>query len=195
MTSALGVMAFMLPLAGIALGWWSFRWTEEGAMPDTYADATSSNLQLEEAQLRTGQRYRARWCSRTCFNTGALFLAASVPMGSAANAQNGLTLSAISALLIIAFTAIYVASQLWRISQHRREDAFSIYFHKDMFFLYHKETTRGIYFRLNPMRIWTLPDRHWFQKRKLPSIDEVYATASKTNNLTVRATAPEKAHD
>ncbi len=178
--SLLNLIAFILPLAGIALGWWSFRWAEEGATPDTYGNDTWTNLQLEEAQLYMGQRYRARWCARICFNAGALLLAASVPMGTAANHERGqFNLSAIAAFLIIVFAVAYTASQVWKIWQHRREDAFSIYFDKDMFRLYDKEKTQKIYFRLNPMPIRTLIDRNWFEKRKLPSIDEVYATASK----------------
>ncbi len=176
----LSLVAFLLPLAGIALSWWSFRWAEEGATPDTYGNGTWTNLQIEEAQLHMGERYRARWYSRVCFNAGALLLAASVPMGSAANnVRAQFSLSAISAFLIIAFAVAYAASQVWQVWQHLREDAFSIYFNKDMSFLYDREKTRQIYFRLNPMPIWALFDRNWFEKRKIPSINEVYATASK----------------
>lgn len=174
----LNVIAFVLPLAGIALSWWSFRWAEEGATPDTYGE-TWTNLQLEETQLQMGQRCRARWCARICFNDGALLLAASVPMGSAAN-HGRLNLSAIAALLIITFAIVYALLQLWQIWERHRENAFDIYFDKDMSYLYDREKTRKIYFRLNPMPIWSLLDRNWFEKRKLPNIDEVYTTASKT---------------
>ena len=186
--SLLNVTAFILPLAGIGLSWWSFRWAEAGATPDTYDDGTWTNLQLDEAQLQMGQRYRARWCARVCFNAGALLFAASVPMGAAADhVRDQFNLSAFSALFIFAFAALYAASQVWQLWQHLREDAFSIYFDKDMFYLYDKEKTRQIYFRLNPMPIWTLLDRNWFEKRKSPSIDELCATASKT----AESSAPE----
>jgi hypothetical protein len=177
-STTLNAIAFILPLAGIALSWWSFRWAEAGATPDTYGDIWTT-LQLEETQLQMGQRNRARCCARICFNAGALLLAASVPMGSAAN--NGrFNLSAFAALLIVAFAAAYVALQVLQIWKNLREDAFGIYFNKDMCYLYDREKTREIYFRLNPMPIWTLLDRSWFEKLTLPNINEVFATASKT---------------
>lgn len=58
-----------------------------------------------------------------------------------------------------------------------------------MFYVYDKEKTRKIYFRLNPMPIWTLLDRNWFEKRTLPSIDEVRATASMASAVAVAADA------
>ncbi len=177
--AVLDVIAFVLPLAGIALTWWSFRWAEDGATPDSYGEA-SLGVGVTDAQLRMGERYRARSCARICFNAGALLLAADVPMGAAANhAHDRFDLSAAAAFVIIGFAAIYCASQLLRVWRNRRSDAFSIYFDKDMFFLYDSNPTERIYFRLNPMPIWSLPDSDWFGKRKLPSIDEVCATASK----------------
>jgi len=178
--SLLNVTAFVLPLAGIAIGWWSFPWAEEGATPDSYGD-NGSGFRAEEAQLQMGQRYRARWCARICFNAGALLLAAAVPMGAAAShARDQFNLSALSALLIVGFAAIYGAAQVFQLWKNRRRDAFSIYFDKTMFFLYRQKETERIYFRLNLMPIWSVLDRDWFEKRKLPSIDEVYAKASKS---------------
>ena len=181
--SLLNTIAFALPLSGIALGWWSFRWAEEGATPDSYGEA-AFGFGRQYVKLHMGQRYRARCCARVCFNAGALLLAASVPMGAAANhARDHFNFSALSALFVVGLAAIYGASQAVDLWRNRRCDAFNIYFDKDMFFLYDRKLTERIYFRLNPMPVWSVADRNWFAKRKLPSIGEVYATASKEPGL------------
>lgn len=167
----LSATAFVLPLAGIALGWWSFRWSEEGVAPEICGDDTSTPSRSDELQLQRGQRFRARWCARICFNAGALLLAASVPLGSAAN-DGRFNVSALAAFLIIAFAAVYAAWEVWKIWQNRRADAFNIYFSAMMTRLYDREKTKEIYFRLNPMPPWTLPDRNWFENRNRPDVRE-----------------------
>ncbi len=182
--SLLNALAFVLPLAGIALSWWSFRWTEEGATPDS-CGIEYFGFQGSDVGLQVGQRYRARWCARTCFNAGALLLAASVPMGTAgSHALDRINLSALSGLLIIGVTAIYAILQLLAIWRSRRSDAFGLYFSKEMFSLYDRDKTARIYFRENRMHVWSIVDRRWFEKRKLPNIDEVYLTASKARVAT-----------
>jgi hypothetical protein len=74
---------------------------------------------------------------------------------------------------------IYACKGSVEIWTARRSDAFSIYFGKEMWPLYDKNITKQIYFSLNPMPIWSLPDREWFLKRTIPDIQDVYKKASK----------------
>jgi hypothetical protein len=45
--------------------------------------------------------------------------------------------------------------------------------------LYEEDCTRRLYFKLNPMPIWTLLDRKWYEKRKQPDIQDVFHLCSK----------------
>jgi hypothetical protein len=174
----LDALAFALPLGGIALSAWSFRFAEVGATPDEFPDS-SGFLDAEDEMLR-GQRFRARESARATFTSGAVLLAAAVPMGSAnAHVHDAINLSALAGCALLALCGTYGVSRIVRIWRLRRDDAFSIYFSKDMFFLNDREKTRALYMALNPMPLWTLPDRNWFSKRILPSIDVVYRKASK----------------
>jgi len=174
----LDALAFALPLAGIALGAWSFRFAEVGATPDSFPDSSGS-FDAEDEMLR-GQRFRARESARATFICGALLLAAAVPMGSAnAHVHDPINLSALAGYVLLALCGTYGISRILHVWHLRRDDAFNIYFSKDMFFLYDREKTRAIYMTLNPMPLWTLADSYWFSKRVLPSIDLVYRKASK----------------
>jgi hypothetical protein len=164
---------------GIALSWWSFRFAEEGATPDTWTDFGSA-IDIEQEGLQKGMRYRARLCARALFAGGALLLAAAVPMGAAAShVQDRVNLSAITGFAIIAFTVAYIVVQAAQIWKDRRRDAFGLYYTKDMFFLYDEKKTAELYYALNPMPFWSLPDRNWFASRKRPSIHEVFDKAAK----------------
>jgi hypothetical protein len=174
-------LAALLPLAGIGLSWWSFRFAEQGATPDSLSDPGSAIIDVEQEILQKGMRYRARWCARVLFAAGALLLAAAVPMGAAAaHLGDRVNLSAITGFAIIAFAGGYIGIQAIKLWKSRRRDAFGIYYSKDMFFLYDEKKTAKLYYALNPMRFWSLFDRNWFASRKLPDIHDVFAKAAKT---------------
>jgi hypothetical protein len=171
-------LAIVLPLGGIALSWWSFRFGEEGATPDALVDYFTTDIEAET--LGRGIRYRARLSARMLFTAGALLLAAAVPMGAAGNhATDRINMFAISGYLILVFTAIYMGVSTIQILHARRRDAFGMYFTKDMTYLYDMKTTEQIYFRLNPMPLWSLPNRNWFRTRKMPDIHEVFQKAGR----------------
>jgi hypothetical protein len=171
-------MAF--PLLGVFLSWWSFKWAEEGATPDAYYDP-SPVADIQQEILEHGIRDRARICARVTFNVGALLIAAGVPMGAATqhtrDAVNGF---ALSAYVLVLAALVYTARQIVLIWRSRRDNAFSWYYSNNtMPYLYDAEKTARIFFRLNPMPIWTLPDRKWFEKLRKPDIAEVFRLASK----------------
>ncbi|HEV2740628.1 MAG TPA: hypothetical protein VGU66_18855 [Candidatus Elarobacter sp.] len=173
-------LAALLPLGGIALSWWSFRFAEDGATPDTWTDIGSS-IDIEQESLQKGMRYRARLSARALFAAGALLVAAAVPMGAAAtHVQERVNFSAIAGFLIIAFSAGYIVMQAIKIWRDRRRDAFGLYYSKDMFSWYDESKTAELYYALNPMPFWSLLDRNWFASRKRPNIDDVFANAAKT---------------
>jgi hypothetical protein len=183
-------LAALLPLAGIALSWWSFRFAEDGATPDTWTDFGSS-IDIEQESLQKGMRYRARLCARALFAAGALLVAAAVPMGAAtSHVQDRVNLSAITGFGIIAFSVGYIVLQAVKIWRARRSDAFQLYYTKDMFFLYDENKTASLYYALNPMPFWSLPDRNWFASRKRPNIDDVFAKAAKTSPATPQDMSP-----
>jgi hypothetical protein len=102
-------------------------------------------------------------------------------MGAAAqhtrDPVNGFALASY-ALALLGF--IYCVRQLFKIWRSRRANAFSWYYdNNSMPYLYDTDKTAEIFFRLNPMPIWTLPDRRWFEKLRKPDIDEVFRLASK----------------
>jgi hypothetical protein len=170
----------LLPIAGIALGAWSFRFAEEGATPDGWTDF-SPRFDVDQEMFEQGMRFRARWSARMLFNAGALCLTAAVPMGIAASqSATWVSLSALSAVAIVLFAMVYVVVQAVGIWKARRRDAFSIYYDKNMWQLYDETKTKDLYFRLNPMPLWSLLNRQWFSARKLPPIGEVYRVAAKT---------------
>jgi hypothetical protein len=173
-------LAGTLPLCGIALSWWSFRFAEEGATPDAPMEY-GRYIDIVEQDLKRGMRDRARRCARMLFGAGALLLAAAVPMGAAsAPLQGDVNLPAIGGFTIIACAAIYIVFEVLNLWKSRRDDAFNLYYSKDMFYLYDRNKTAQVYFDLNPMPVWSLLDRNWFLSRKLPDIDEIAARATKT---------------
>lgn len=177
-SSELTAIAAILPLVGLFLSWVSFRWAEVGASPENFQ--TPSNLfGFIDDQLRAGERRRARLCARVFFNAGALLVAAAAPMGNAAShVHDSVNLIAISAYAILLFTLFYAVLASVRVMRDRKHDAFSLYFTKDMHFLYNREETKKSYFELNPMPLWSVFDRKWFAKLKVPNIDDIVACAS-----------------
>ncbi len=104
-------------------------------------------------------------------------------MGSAGNhAQDRFNVPAASAYAIVLIAAAYLIVETVRIWKARREDAFGIYFDAMMSFLYDSGATARLYFALNPMQLWTLPNRNWFVTRNIPRIDDVVAQATKINH-------------
>lgn len=173
------LLGIAFPLLGVALSWWSFQWAEQGATPDSYYDPSPSTT-IEKEILEHGIRDRARTCARLTFNIGALLVAAGVPMGAAAqhthDAVNGFALSAYL-LVVIAF--IYCGRVIFELWNSRRANAFSWYYDNNMMpYSYDAEKTAKIFFRLNPMPIWSLIDRNWFQKLRTPDINEVFRLAA-----------------
>jgi hypothetical protein len=94
---------------------------------------------------------------------------------------NGFAIAACIVMLSAVVYGVWQAIFLWR---ERRIDAFDIYFGK-MWSFYDCEQTAEIYFRENPMPIWSLFDRDWFTKRKLPNIEEVASKAKKKSLETI----------
>ena len=171
-------MAF--PLLGVVLSSWSFRWAEHGATPDSYYDP-SPDTNLEKEILQHGIRERARMCARVTFNIGALLVAAGVPMGAASqhtrDVVNGFALTSYALVLL---GSAYCLQQIVAIWRSRRENAFSWYYDNNaMPYYYDAKKTAKIFFALNPMPIWTLPDRRWFEKLRKPNIDDVFRLATK----------------
>lgn len=176
LTTVNTILAALLPIGGIVMSWWSFRWGEAGATPDTW---NGESPQGREAQmLEKGDRYRARWWAKVCFNAGALLLVASVPIGQANGQARYSEILALSGYAIVLFDFVYFGLQARKIWQYWRQEAFDIYFEPMMWRLYDRERTAAIYFRDNPMRIWSLFDREWAAKRKKPNIHEVYEQAA-----------------
>jgi hypothetical protein len=174
------LLAGVLPLGGIALSWWSFRFAEEGATPDAWP-SLGTGFDFEQESLEKGLRHRARWSARVLFAAGALLLAAGVPMGSAGmHVQNQVNFPAIGAFAIVTLAILYGAVEASKIWRARRKDAFWLYYNKDMFFLYDEKKTAEIYYALNPMPFWSLPNRNWFASVKVPDIDVVARRAPKT---------------
>jgi hypothetical protein len=171
--------AALLPVAAIAMSWWSFKWGEAGATPHALPGASPEGR--EEVMLDRGERYRARLWSKACFNAGALLLVASVPFGQANERAQYLALAGYA---IVLFDIFYFVRQVCKIWQHWREDAFDIYFEPIMWQLYDRERTAAIYFRENPMPLWSLFDPDWAAKRKKPNIHEVAEKAPRTKNCT-----------
>ena len=175
----LSILAFALPLAGVALSWWSFRFAEEGAVPDNPWHIRKVVFG-DEIPLKLGIRGRARACAALTFNVGAILLASAVPMGSAsAHMHDPVNLLALAAYLMLGGCAIYALRSLTGIWRWRKQDAFNLYFSKEMWPLYEEDCTRRLYFKLNPMPIWTLLDRKWYEKRKQPDIQDVFRLCSK----------------
>ena len=173
-------LAFVLPLLGLGLSWWSFQFGEGGATPDSYPGADFSfDLDGIDAMQR-GQRDRARYSSHVLFLGGALLLAAAVPIGAASvHVSDAFNFSALAGAIMIVMCAIYCGNGMLVIWRRRRDDAFALYWSKEMPALYRKDVVRTIYFELNPMPLWALPDRNWYTKRKLPDVSEVVRRASK----------------
>jgi hypothetical protein len=146
----LNVLAFIVPLIGVVLSAWSFRWSERGATPDQPFGSYGSNLDPEKIMLLVGERFRARRWARVLFNSGALFLAAAVPLGNAGNhVTDSFNWLALSGTLILVAAAIYAAREIIGIWQNLRSDAFGLYYDKDMYRLYDQEKVRKLYFALN----------------------------------------------
>ena len=171
-------MAF--PLLGVALTWWSFKWAEDGATPDAYYDP-SPDTSIESEILEHGIRDRARVCARITFNMGALLIAAGVPMGAAAqHTHDSVNGFALTAYALVLFGLVYCIRQIVAIWRSRRDNAFSWYYaNNTMPYYYDADKTAKIFFDLNKMPIWTLPDRTWFKKLRKPNIDDVFRLASK----------------
>jgi hypothetical protein len=174
-------LGIAFPLVGVALSWWSFKWAEEGATPDSYYDPSPSTS-IEKEILQHGIRDRARMCARITFNAGALLIAAGVPMGSASqhthDAINGF---AIASYILVLAGFVYCVRQIGELWRSRRANAFSWYYDNNaMPYYYDAEKTAKIFFALNPLPIWTLPDRQWFDKLRKPDIQDVARLAAKT---------------
>lgn len=117
----LPILAAALPLAGIALSWWSFKFAEVGSTPDRWPEQPSL-MDLSAESLDRGARERARICARVTFNTGALCLASAVPLGNpGAHCTNGLTPLAFAGFAIVAISIGYAVYELYLIWQNRRE--------------------------------------------------------------------------
>lgn len=79
----------LIPLAAAALvvlsvlfGWWSFRFSEDGATPDDWRSLDPTlDMDLDTEMISMGGRARARLCARTLFGIAALCLIASIPLG------------------------------------------------------------------------------------------------------------------
>lgn len=160
-------------LLGIVFSWWSFSFADNGATPDLWSSPTA--FDFDQEAYDKGVRWRARESARVTFNIGALFLAASVPMGPAAthvaDSLGPFVLAAGAMVIFAILLGIFSMITIWK---HRRADAFSLYFDcSKMNFLYDRSTTEALYFRLNPMPLWSLPDRKWRSKTQKPDIMDV----------------------
>lgn len=174
-------MAIGTPLIAIALSWWSFIWAEKGSTPDGYGYAPwgATVLQGEEGR-HYGMRARSRMNARTCFDCGALLLAAAVPAGMVVGDTRTSSLLLWFLYGIFVFLtfgrAVYGILAVWR---SRQEDAFNFWFSGQMYHLYDPEKAKPLFVALNPMPIWSLFDRRWFDKIRDPDIADVVKVASR----------------
>jgi hypothetical protein len=168
----------VVTIVGIILGWWSFKFGEAGAVRDF--DGGGVTWFDDKQHMLLGQRTRARDCARVTFVSASLSLIAGVLIGlaGASVTPHSDILAAVGYFALLGCLA-YACKGSVEIWTARRSDAFSIYFGKEMWPLYDKNITKQIYFSLNPMPIWSLPDREWFLKRTIPDIQDVYKKASK----------------
>jgi hypothetical protein len=154
-----------LPLAGILLGWWSYGFAEIGATPDTVPGGVEYFDETQE--MLKGQRYRGRQSARMTFAAGALLLAAAVPMAQAPlHRSDAVNYYALCGYAVVAYCVVFGVYSVRALWLQCREDAFGIFWSKEMWNLYDEAGTRRLFFIANPMPIWTLPDRHWFTKQK-----------------------------
>ena len=174
-------LAVATPLVAIGLSWWSFIWAEDGATPDGYGGFPweAARFHAEEAR-QPGMRARSRMNARTCFDCGALLLAAGVPAGMIVGGAYSPTfwvwlLYGVFVALAI-FRGVLGIDAIWR---HRREDAFNFWFSGDMYRLYDRDKARQLFERENPMPIWSIFNRRWSETIQNPDISEVLRVASK----------------
>jgi hypothetical protein len=177
----LNALAFSAPMIGVLLSAWSFRWAERGATPDRPFGSYGNDLEPENIMLLAGERSRARRWARVLFNTGALSLAAAVPLGNAGNhVTDSFNWLALSGLLILVAAGIYACREIIGIWKNLQSDAFGLYFDKDMYRLYDQKKVRKLYFALNPLPIWSIFDPSWHSKIQEPDINDVVRVASKS---------------
>lgn len=118
-------------------------------------------------QMLLGQRYRARQSARMSFAAGALLLAAAVPMAQAPlHRSDDVNYYALCGYAIVAYCVVFGVHSVRALWLQRRQDAFSIFWSKEMWSLYDEDGTRRLFFIANPMPIWTLPDKYWFTKQE-----------------------------
>ncbi len=175
------VVAVATPLVAIGLSWWSFLWAEDGATPDGYGGVPwePTMFQAEEAR-QPGMRARSRMNARTCFDCGALLLAAAVPAGmlvGGAYSPNGWVWLLFATFVVLA--ASRAGCGIVAVWRHRREDAFNFWFSGDMNRLYDRDKARRLFERENLMPIWSIFNRRWSETLQNPDINEVLRVAPK----------------
>lgn len=176
------MVAIGTPLIAIALSWWSFIWAEKGSTPDGYGCSPWAATELRgEEGSHYGMRARSRMNARTCFDCGALLLAAAVPAGMLVNDMHA------SSLLFWLLYGIFVVLTVGRAAhgiltvwRSRKEDAFNFWFSGRMYHLYDPEKAKPLFEELNPMQIWSLLDHRWFEKIRNPDINDVARVATRS---------------
>lgn len=159
-------------------GWWSFRFQEEGATPDSPAADHDLDLDLPGMILRQGSRYRSRLFARLTFNVAALCLLASIPLGYTNEHAGGTVAYVVVALGVILFAIAYAGRSLHSLLECLREDAFdSFYGGGKLGWIYPNEDgVRCLYFSINPLPFWTLFKRDWEDGLKHPTVEQLLAT-------------------
>ncbi|MGC8486568.1 MAG: hypothetical protein ACP5O6_13195, partial [Candidatus Baltobacteraceae bacterium] len=150
------VVAVTTPLVAIGLSWRSFLWAEEGATPDGYGGVPweATIFQAEEAR-QPGMRARSRMNARTCFDCGALLLAAAVPAEMLVGGAYSPTFWVwLLYGVFVASTVVRAGCGVIAVWRHRREDAFNFWFSGDMNRLYDRDKAWQLFERENPMPIW-----------------------------------------
>lgn len=74
--------------------------------------------------------------------------------------------------------AVYGILAVWR---SRQEDAFNFWFSGQMSRFYDPEKAKPLFVALNPMPIWSLFDRQWFENIRNPEIADVVKVASRSD--------------
>ena len=128
------ILGVFFPIVGVLLSAWSFSFSEDGAVPDLYAQGYSD---IPQQVLDHGARYRARWSASVLFKCGALMVIAGIFMGFADSHSLGLlslpAFLAYALTLAVIFYLLKTTRELWL---NRRENAFSWFYTKDLFFYY-----------------------------------------------------------
>jgi MFS family permease len=177
----------LIPLAAAALvvlsvlfGWWSFRFSEDGATPDDWRSMDPTlDLNIDTEMIEMGGRARARLCARTLFGIAALCLIASIPLGYVDAHRTAVTplMIGISAAVFVfaVVTGIKLTLDLWR---SRRESAFdSFYTGQKIWQNYRNEAAvRRLFFAMNPMPFFSIFKRDWAGGLRYPTAEELLET-------------------